>query len=181
MVPFQIVTSWSDVFCNSWSMTVTDDGFYFGQKSTERVIRMEWAKAGYIIINLWQIYATVVAYRGKCMHWHESTIMSVTRIEYFSLLTLEVWKCGLMMPWWLPWSVQFFYHAISVWFCQCRNWQSWLALYNYGHFRTVEHVFVGEKRLDAMCVLENNRKVNAPIKCIYTSLELFGNNFALQP
>ena len=23
--------------------------------------------------------------------------------------------------WWLPWSVQFFCHAISVWFCQCRN------------------------------------------------------------
>ena len=35
-------------------------------------------------------------------------------------------------------------------------------------------VFVGEKRLDAMCVLENNPKVNAPIKFIYTSLKLFG-------
>ena len=39
---------------------------------------------------------------------------------------------------------------------------------NFGHLRTVEPVFVGEKRLDAMCVLENNLKVNAPIKFIYT-------------
>ena len=39
---------------------------------------------------------------------------------------------------------------------------------NFGHLRTVEPVFVGEKRLDAMCVLENNPKVNAPIKFIYT-------------
>ena len=30
---------------------------------------------------------------------------------------------------------------------------------NFGHLRTVEPVFVGEKRLDAMCVLENNLKV----------------------
>ena len=32
-------------------------------------------------------------------------------------------------------------------------------IYNIGHLRTVEPVFVGEKRLDAMCVLcvlENN-------------------------
>ena len=57
-----------------------------------------------------------------------------------------------------------------------------LALYTtLKHLRTVEPIFVGEKRLDAMCVLENNPKVNAPIKFIYTSLELFGNNFALQP
>ena len=35
--------------------------------------------------------------RDKCMHWHESTIMSCQRrIEYFSLLTLKVWKCGNM-------------------------------------------------------------------------------------
>ena len=54
-------------------------------------------------------------------------------------------------------------------------------IYNFGHLRTVEPVFVGEKRLDAMCVLENNPTVIAPIKFIYTSLELFGNNFALQP
>ena len=26
-------------------------------------------------------------------------------------------------------------------------------IYNFGHLRTVEPVFVGEKRLDAMCVL----------------------------
>ena len=39
---------------------------------------------------------------------------------------------------------------------------------NFEHLRTVEPVFVGEKRLDAMCVLENNPKVNAPIKFIYT-------------
>ena len=31
-------------------------------------------------------------------------------------------------------------------------------IYNFGHMRTVELVFVGEKRLDAMCVLENNPK-----------------------
>ena len=37
------------------------------------------------------------------------------------------------------------------------------------------------ERLDTICVVENNPKVNAPIKFIYTSLELFGNNFALQP
>ena len=54
-------------------------------------------------------------------------------------------------------------------------------IYNFGHLRTVEPVFVGEQRLDAMCVLENNPTVIAPIKYIYTSLELFGNNFALQP
>ena len=54
-------------------------------------------------------------------------------------------------------------------------------IYNFGHLRTVEPVFVGEKNLDAMCVLENNPKVIAPIKYIYASLELFGNNFALQP
>ena len=54
-------------------------------------------------------------------------------------------------------------------------------IYNFGHLRTVEPVFLGEQRLDAMCVLENNPKVIAPIKYIYTSLELFGNNFALQP
>ena len=86
--------------------------------------------------------------------------------------------------WWLPWSVQFFGHAISVWFCQCRNCDSpkQLALYaTLKHLRTVEPTFVGEKRLDAMCVLENNAKVNAPIKFIYTSLELFDNKFALQP
>ena len=54
-------------------------------------------------------------------------------------------------------------------------------IYNFGHLRTVEPVFVGEQRLDAMCVLENNPTVIAPIKYIYTSLELFGNNFTLQP
>ena len=54
-------------------------------------------------------------------------------------------------------------------------------IYNFGHLRTVEPVFVGEQRLDAMCVLENNPTVIAPIKYIYTSLELFDNNFALQP
>ena len=54
-------------------------------------------------------------------------------------------------------------------------------IYNFGHLRTVEPVFVGEQRHDAMCVLENNPTVIAPIKYIYTSLELFGNNFALQP
>ena len=53
-------------------------------------------------------------------------------------------------------------------------------IYNFEHLRTGEPVFVGEKRLDAMCVLENNPKVNGPIKFIYTSLELFGNNSALQ-
>ena len=30
------------------------------------------------------------------------------------------------------------------------------------HLRTVEPIFVGEKRLDAMCVLENNPKVITP-------------------
>ena len=54
-------------------------------------------------------------------------------------------------------------------------------MYNFGHLRTVEPVFVGEQRLDAIYVLENNPKVNAPIKYFYTNLELFGNNFALQP
>ena len=54
-------------------------------------------------------------------------------------------------------------------------------IYNFGHLRTVEPVFVGEKRLVAMCVLENNPKVNALVKFIYTSQELLGNNFALQP
>ena len=55
-------------------------------------------------------------------------------------------------------------------------------IYNFEHLRTVEPVFLGEKRHDAMCVLENNPKVIAPItEYIYTSLELFGNNFALQP
>ena len=54
-------------------------------------------------------------------------------------------------------------------------------IYNFGHLRTVEPFFVGEQRLDAMCVLENNPKVIAPIKYIYISLEFFGNNFALQP
>ena len=39
-------------------------------------------------------------------------------------------------------------------------------IYNFGHLRTVEPVFVGEQRLDAMCVLENSPKVNAPIKFI---------------
>ena len=29
-------------------------------------------------------------------------------------------------------------------------------IYNFEHLRTVEPVFVREKRLDAMCVLENN-------------------------
>ena len=47
-------------------------------------------------------------------------------------------------------------------------------IYHFGDMRTVEPVFVGDKRLDAMCVLENNPKVNAPIKFIYTSLKLFG-------
>ena len=50
-------------------------------------------------------------------------------------------------------------------------------IYNFEHLRTGEPVFVGEKRLDAMCVLE---KVNGPMKFICTSLELFGNNSALQ-
>ena len=54
-------------------------------------------------------------------------------------------------------------------------------IYSFGHLRTIEPVFVGEKRLVAMCVLENNPKVNALIKFIYTSQELLGNNFALQP
>ena len=54
-------------------------------------------------------------------------------------------------------------------------------IYNFGHLRTVEPVFVGEKRLDTMCVVKNNPKVIAPIKYIYISLELFGNNLALQP
>ena len=53
-------------------------------------------------------------------------------------------------------------------------------IYNLEHLRKVEPVFVGEKRLDAMGVLENNPTVNGPMKFIYTSLELFGNNFALQ-
>ena len=35
-------------------------------------------------------------------------------------------------------------------------------IYNFEHLRTVEPVFVGEKRLDAMCVLENNPKVITP-------------------
>ena len=54
-------------------------------------------------------------------------------------------------------------------------------IYNFGHLITVEPVFVGEQRLDTMCVVENNPKVKAHIKYIYTSLELFDNNFALQP
>ena len=54
-------------------------------------------------------------------------------------------------------------------------------IYNFGHLRTVEPVFVGEQKLGAMCVLENNPTVIAPITYIYTSLELFGINFALQP
>ena len=103
--------------------------------------------------------------------------MSITRIEYFSLLTLEMWIDDALM---IALKCLVFYHAISVWFCQCRNHDSPNNLL-FGHLRTVEPVFVGEKRLDTMCVLENNPKVNAPIKYIYTSLELFDNNFALQP
>ena len=78
---------------------------------------------------------------------------------------------------------EFFGHAISVWFgnVEILTVPTTSFIYNFGHLRTVEPVFVGEKRLDAMCVFENNRKVNAPIKYIYTNLELFGNNFALQP
>ena len=48
-------------------------------------------------------------------------------------------------------------------------------IYNFEHLRTVEPIFVGEKRLDAMCVLENNPKVKA---FTYTSLHSFMQIFS---
>jgi len=45
--------------------------------------------------------------------------------------------------------------------------------------RTVDHILIGEKRLDAMSALENNPKINATIKSINAGRQLFSKNFAL--
>ena len=60
----------------------------------------EWnGQKSNIIVNLRQMYATG-AYRDKCMHWHESTIMSCKRwIE--TTFRCWLWKCG-NVDWWCP-------------------------------------------------------------------------------
>ena len=50
---------------------------------------------------------------------------------------------------------------------------------NPGHLSTVESVFVGKKRLNTMCALENNSKVKAAVEFIDASLHLFGEDSAL--
>ena len=47
------------------------------------------------------------------------------------------------------------------------------------HLRTGESVFVGKKRLNTMCALENNSKVKATVEFIDASLHLFGDGSAL--
>ena len=50
---------------------------------------------------------------------------------------------------------------------------------NPGHLSTGESVFVGKKRLNTMCALENNSKVKAAVEFIDASLHLFGEDSAL--
>ena len=50
---------------------------------------------------------------------------------------------------------------------------------NSGHLSTGESVFVGKKRLNTMCALENNSKVKAAVEFIDASLHLFGEDSAL--
>jgi len=50
---------------------------------------------------------------------------------------------------------------------------------NPGHLSTDESVFVGKKRLNTMCALENNSKVKAAVEVIDASLHLFGEDSAL--
>ena len=52
---------------------------------------------------------------------------------------------------------------------------------NPGHLSTGESVFVGKKRLNTMCALENNSKVKAAVEFIDASLHLFGEDSALKP
>ena len=48
-----------------------------------------------------------------------------------------------------------------------------------GHSIAVELVFVQEKRFNAMSVLKNNSKVNAPIKFVNAGFKLFCNNLTV--
>ena len=50
---------------------------------------------------------------------------------------------------------------------------------NPGHLSTGESVFVGKKRLNTICALENNSKVKVAIEFIDASLHLFGEDSAL--
>ena len=52
---------------------------------------------------------------------------------------------------------------------------------NPGHLSTGESVFVGKKRLNTMCALENNSKVKAAVEFIYASLHLFCEDSVLEP
>ena len=52
-------------------------------------------------------------------------------------------------------------------------------LNNPGHLSRGESVFVGKKRLNMMCALENNSKVKATVEFIDASLHLFGEDSAL--
>ena len=56
-----------------------------------------------------------------------------------------------------------------------------LILNNPGHLSTGESVFVGKKRLNTMCALENNSKVKAAVEFIYASLHLFCEDSVLEP
>jgi len=46
------------------------------------------------------------------------------------------------------------------------SWQSQQLVNNPGHLSTGESVFVGKKRLNTMCALENNSKVKAAVDFI---------------
>ena len=50
---------------------------------------------------------------------------------------------------------------------------------NPGHLSTDKSVFVGKKKLNTMCALENNSKVKAAVEVIDASLHLFGEDSAL--
>ena len=52
---------------------------------------------------------------------------------------------------------------------------------NSRHLGTVDPIFVGKERLNAMSALENNPEIHAAIKFSNADLQLFGNNFALHP
>jgi len=54
-----------------------------------------------------------------------------------------------------------------------------LILSNPGNLSTGESVFVGKKRLNTMCGLENKSKVKAAVEFIDASLHLFGEDSAL--
>ena len=54
-------------------------------------------------------------------------------------------------------------------------------IYNFGHLGTVDHIFVGEKRHNAMSALEIYPKINAAKKFINAGFKPIGNNFTLYP